>query len=161
MDIISKISAKIKEKKECLFKPLPTNPPKTATTLFISTPINTEPAIIEIDDLLIPERELFTSSMINSSNNDDQNAQSIQIACYAYWKVFEKRFIDSYQVIILSKLVYFYQKNLALMLEKKFSPNSTKENFLMENLEVTKKRKDLDISIRNLEQALEELNLIL
>lgn len=147
MDIITKISTKIKEKKEGSYK-------STSSSNIFSP-------VVEIDDLVIPEQELFTPSMMNFSTGDDQNAQSIQVACYAYWKVFEKRFIDTYQVIILSKLVYFYQKNLALMLEKKFSPSTSKENFLMENLEITKRRKDLDSSITNLEQALDEINNII
>ena len=115
--------------------------------------------IVNINDIKIKEEELFTNSIINSKNNPE--IFNIQISCFAYWKVFEKRFADYCEMIILNKLVYFYQRRLGLMLEKRFSPSITKENYITEDISITRRRHEILDSLKRLESAKENLGLIL
>jgi hypothetical protein len=169
IDVVNKINFKIKEKKDASntgSKPATTNSMTPSFKMPFTTPTpvpgaTTADQKIIIDDISILENELFTPSVLNAQSNDDLNAVNIQISCFAYWKVFEKRFVDYFQMIILRKMVYFYQKNLGLMLEKKFAPNISKDSYINEDTEITKRRHDLETSIKNLEMAKEQLNTIL
>lgn len=115
---------------------------------------------MEINDIKIPYDDFFTSVMTDNHNSEEMNILNIQVSCFVYWKVFEKIFVDYAQKIILSKLVYYYASKLDLLLEKKFSPTAN-ENYISEDLSITKKRHDINTSIENLEQAKQELNKIL
>jgi GTP-binding protein EngB required for normal cell division len=116
---------------------------------------------IEINDIKIKECHLFTPNVLKAHANEDMNNLNIQISCFAYWKVFEKRFVDYCELILLKKLVFYYVKDLGLMLEKKFSPSSSNgEVFISEESSITKKRHAIDASIKNLELAKEKLNQI-
>jgi hypothetical protein len=151
MDLISKINHKIKEKKQ-ISQPLfisQQKPPVSVSTDY------------EFNDVKFSEKEFFPNHHIMSSDNDVISVMNIQISCFAYWKIFEKRFVDTYQNIILRKLLYFYDKELGLMLEKKFSPSVCKTNFITEEVSITKKRNDIEESLERLNLASDELTMIL
>lgn len=117
---------------------------------------------IEFNDCKILESELFTDNVMQSKNEKDNSILNIQISAYAYWKVFEKRFVDYYQMIILNKLVFYYKKELALLLEKKFSPSSnTDSNWLSEDPIIAKRRSEIRKSLQALESAKDEINKIM
>ncbi len=115
---------------------------------------------IEVNDITIKENQIFTDNILKAHSNDQMNILNIQTSCFAYWKVFEKRFVDYCELVILRKLVYYYQKDLGLMLEKKFSPSTTSDLFITEDCTITKKRHDIEESMKNLELAKEKLSQI-
>ena len=140
-DIIVKINNEIKKKKEL------------SSTGKIVAAIG-----VEINDIKLKDEEFYTTCMMSSHSNDDINVLNVQISSFAYWKVFEKRFVDYTQKVILNKLVYYYTRELALILDKKFSPSSGYENnFITEDFSITKKRHEIGESIKNLEMAKNEL----
>jgi hypothetical protein len=115
---------------------------------------------VEINDIKIPFDKFFTDVMTESVSNESNHVLNIQISCFSYWKVFEKRFIDYSQIFILRYLLYYYVKELGLILEKKFSP-VVNENNITEDFSISKKRHEIITSIENLEVAKFELSKIL
>jgi hypothetical protein len=160
MDLISKITNKISEKREYYEK----NQGKTIFTINSNTG-NIDSKVInpnfEFNDVILKENEFFPSNVIISHDNNVLTVRNIQISCFAYWKIFEKRFVDTYQNIISMKLVHFYVKGLGLMLEKKFSPSVCKTDFITEEVSITKKRKDIEDGLNRLNHANQEISMIL
>jgi hypothetical protein len=157
MDIIFKITSKIKEKKEnnCLSFNI------GSKSISSTDQIVKEEKYIELNDIKLSENDIFTTEILNSHSDEEMNILNIQISCFAYWKVFEKRFVDYCQLIILKKIVYFFRSELSLHLEKKFSPSSEEDDLITEDITINNKRKEIRRSLNNLEEALLELNKVI
>ncbi len=122
---------------------------------------------LEINDCKIAKNIFMSSNVLYSNSNSDQDliVFTIQVSCFAYWKVFQKRFTDYACLIILSKLIYHFRDEMAKYIEKKFSPTDDDESennqYLMEDTSILLKRKDIRQSLENLEQALIHLQKIM
>jgi GTPase SAR1 family protein len=169
MDLYMKINSQIEiKKKENNAKEITTEnlPASFSLPIFskketLPTQNNQKHVEIEINDIKIIDSHIFTQNVLKAHSNEDMNNLNIQISCFAYWKVFEKRFVDYCELILLKKLVFYFEKNLGLLLEKKFSPSSGNgEVFISEDPGITKKRHIIEESLKNLELAKEKLNLI-
>lgn len=116
-----------------------------------------------INDNQVDYNDIFTTNVLKYHNDDDDEMciLNLQVACFAYFKVFEKRFVDTYQMLIMNNMIMYHQKNLAIIIEKKFSPTVTHANYIEEDPSILQKRQNLQNSITNLEVAKDELNKII
>lgn len=103
---------------------------------------------------------LTKSAFLKKEKGDDftECCLNLQIACLSYWSVFETRFLDYLELIILKKMVFFFHENLEDYLDKTFSPSSNKlsQEAIKEDSGITSKRKTIERSIKNFREAIEE-----
>jgi hypothetical protein len=100
-------------------------------------------------------------NFLKAHYNDDMAVVNVQISCFAYWKVVEKRFVDYFHVIILSKLVFKFRE-LSNIFDKKFAPNTNEQakNWIREDAAVTTKREKIEKSLEAFEEADKLMNTI-
>ena len=69
--------------------------------------------LIKINDISLsfdPE-EISEGKMFKAHTDNEMSIQNIQISLFAYFKVFEKRFVDYFNLNILNYLVYYFSQN--------------------------------------------------
>ena len=93
-------------------------------------------------------------SYLKAHYDKDMSVVNVQISCFAYWKVVEKRFVDYFHMIIVSKLLLYF-KCLPTIFDKKFSPNSNElsRTWINEEETTTTKREKCEKSLRAFEDA--------
>lgn len=152
MDIFVKLHSKIKEFKE----------KRNQNPIDSKSQVQVNDHFIELNDCKIEKKVLMSPDIMNCHSDQEMNVLSIQISCFAYWKVFLKRFTDYCNLIILQKLIYYFRYKMAAHLEKKFSPNQNEESennqYISEEPAISQKRKEIKRSLENLENALNHLH---
>lgn len=115
---------------------------------------------IELLDVYITDRQLYSKEMIDPMTDLDQNLIMLQISSFAYWKTIEKRVFDVYKMTCYSRMILFFDKDLKGRLNKKFTPiiNSETANYISEDQFLTNKRNTLIKSVHDLGLAMGELN---
>ena len=88
--------------------------------------------------------------------DNEMSTITMQISCFSYWKVFEKRLVDYLNMTIISKLLLDF-RSLDSVFDKKFAPNSNEQAFkwISEDRNVSNKREKLEKSLKAFEEARE------
>ena len=98
MDMIDKIKESRKQMKEKHDKrEIKSMSDFSLVSLEVKSPKESE----KIDD----EIEKF----VRSHYDKEMSVINIQISCFSYWKVFEKRFVDYFHMTVISKLLYDFR----------------------------------------------------
>lgn len=117
---------------------------------------------IKIYDCEFISKEIFSLNVLNAITEEEIYVLNLQISCYAYWKVFQKRFVDYYQLIILHNFLTFYHKNLTKTLERIFNEKFLIENdLIVEREDIAEKRLGINSRLLALENAQREINKII
>ena len=98
--------------------------------------------------------EVEIEKFVRAHYDSDMSTMTMQISCFSYWKVFEKRFVDYLHMTIISKLLLDF-RTLESIFDKKFAPNSNEHAFkwICEDHSVTLKREKLEKSLKAFEEA--------
>jgi GTPase SAR1 family protein len=107
------------------------------------------------------EVEKEMKKFLKAHYNHDMAVVNVQISCFAYWKVVEKRFVDYFHMIILNKLLYKFRE-MSNIFDKKFAPNTNEQakNWIREDAAVTTKREQIEKSLDAFEEADKLMNTI-
>ena len=111
----------------------------------------------------------FTNNYLNSGNiykahfDNEMGVQNFQISLFAYFKVFEKRFVDYFCLSIFEHFIYYFDDGFLSYLSKKYSPDPENISYkwISESENISYQRLFLNTSLSKMEKALEELNKIL
>ena len=93
--------------------------------------------------------------LISTVNENQTNIENIQLSCYTFWKIFERRFVDYLNMIIIHEFVYNNRDNLNTILDKKFSPGSSEEaqKWICEDKTISNLRENLERTLAALKEA--------
>ena len=96
------------------------------------------------------------SNFMRAHYNNDMSTITMQISCFSYWKVFEKRLVDYLHMTIISKLLLDF-RSLESVFDRKFAPNTNEQAFkwMSEDRSVSNKREKLEKSLKAFEEAQE------
>ena len=174
MDMFVKISAKIEERKKTQNLNKNLNKPDANQSLFVSTRDNGqmksqfsmpnfEESFVEINDCKILESEIYSRKILESQSDLDMAVVNLQIACFAYWKVIEKRFLDYYHNKLVIELVFYFRDKLRAHLHELFSPilSEIGRGLICEKKDITTRRAALKTSSERLRKAEEQLRMII
>jgi len=101
------------------------------------------------------------NQFIKAHYDKEMSVINVQISCFAYWKVVEKRFVDYFHLTILSKLLIYF-KDLPNIFDKKFAPNTNEQAkmWICEDPALSSKREKIEKSLEAFKEAAEQMNKI-
>ena len=119
--------------------------------------------LVETFDISISEAKLFSKNVMQSKNDIELIALNIQISCFVYFNIFQKRFLDHYFLVIQKQYVYYLKNGIVPVIEKEFSPAASDrgKKLISEESKITKRREELIKSMKAFENAEIELNKVL
>lgn len=126
-------------------------------SLFNSMNDSSKSSIYEVNELKIPSTHIDLLRQISSKKDEQENSIShIQIKCFAYWNIVNKRFSDYFNMTCLKYIVKYFTKELENQIEMKYSPsvNENNHSLISESHSISIKRSKLRTDIKNLNEAL-------
>ena len=119
--------------------------------------------LVETFDISISEAKLFSKNVMQSQTDIEHVILNIQISCFAYFNIFQKRFLDHYFLVIQKQYVYYLKNGIVPVIEKEFSPAASDrgKKLISEESKITKRREELIKSMKAFENAEIELNKVL
>ena len=118
---------------------------------------------IDICDFSIPSNFLFSQKNLNAEQDIDLAVLNLQISCFCYWRVVEKRFMDYFHAKMIKNFVGFFKNKLKTHLCDDLSPifNESVKSLIFETSSMATERNNLKKSIEDLSRAKTDMESIM
>lgn len=102
--------------------------------------------------------EPFVFNQSYFSNSNDLVIKTIA-RCTTYWHLLSKRFVEYFNLLIISKLIKYFEDNFTVEIEKKYNPYSEfGSKFIYEDSMIIEKRKINEENLKKFKEAYDEIS---